>query len=407
MASANQQVLYMLAEGTGGFAIVNNNDLLSGLEKIAKEQNEYYLIGYTPPETAEGSCHTLRVKVGRGGLAVRSRSGYCNVKQVDLLAGKPVERDLETRAAADLPGTIKATLETPFFYTAAHTARVNVALDIPTDSITFAKVKGRQHADLNILGIAYRPDGAVAARFSDTAKLDFADKKELAAFTDKPFYHYENQFDVAEGSYNLKVVFNSGADEFGKVTARLAVDPYDGKLLFISGIALSKELRRVSEQDTELDNALLEGRARLVVQGMEIIPAGTHTFKKTDTAVCYFEVYEPALADAPPPAASPTRPAADANPAMTADAAAKPADTAPPAIRVGMQYRVLDRKTGEAKTDTGMQEITSGAKPGSPVIAVGRKIPVDALAPGQYKAEFQVADSTGRVVTRSVLFDVE
>ncbi|MCU1274068.1 MAG: hypothetical protein JWO48_1499 [Bryobacterales bacterium] len=40
-ASTNQQVLYALAEGTGGFVIVNSNDLLGGLEKIAKEQNEY------------------------------------------------------------------------------------------------------------------------------------------------------------------------------------------------------------------------------------------------------------------------------------------------------------------------------------------------------------------------------
>ena len=71
----NQQVLYMLAEGTGGFVIVNTNDLLGGLEKIGKEQNQYYVLGYTPAESAEGSCHTLKVKVDHG-LNVRARSGY-------------------------------------------------------------------------------------------------------------------------------------------------------------------------------------------------------------------------------------------------------------------------------------------------------------------------------------------
>ena len=35
-ASTNQQVLYMLAEGTGGFVIVNTNDLLGGLQKISQ-----------------------------------------------------------------------------------------------------------------------------------------------------------------------------------------------------------------------------------------------------------------------------------------------------------------------------------------------------------------------------------
>src|SRR5208283_5092899 len=33
-ATANQEVLYMLADGTGGFVIANTNDLLGGLERI-------------------------------------------------------------------------------------------------------------------------------------------------------------------------------------------------------------------------------------------------------------------------------------------------------------------------------------------------------------------------------------
>ncbi len=90
-AGDNQQALYMLADGTGGFVILNTNDLLGGLQKIGKEQNEYYLIGYAPSETPEGSCHTLKVKVDKG-YQVRARSGYCNVKQVDLLAGKPAKK---------------------------------------------------------------------------------------------------------------------------------------------------------------------------------------------------------------------------------------------------------------------------------------------------------------------------
>jgi len=91
----DQQVLYELADGTGGFLIHDTNDLLSGMERIAKEQNEYYIIGYTPPDSRDGSCHTIKVKVDRGGTIVRSRTGYCNIKPLDFLAGKPIERELE------------------------------------------------------------------------------------------------------------------------------------------------------------------------------------------------------------------------------------------------------------------------------------------------------------------------
>src|SRR5205823_4386824 len=49
--ATNQQILAALAEGTGGFTIFNTNDLLGVLEKIGREQNEFYILGYAPPDT--------------------------------------------------------------------------------------------------------------------------------------------------------------------------------------------------------------------------------------------------------------------------------------------------------------------------------------------------------------------
>ncbi|HYA24250.1 MAG TPA: VWA domain-containing protein, partial [Terriglobales bacterium] len=145
-ATDNQMALYALATGTGGFVIVNTNDLLGGMEKIAKELSEYYVLGYTPVETPEGSCHTIKVKVERSDTVVRSRSGYCNVKPADLLAGQPAEKALENQATGSQAGTIAASIEAPYFYSSPNTARVNVAMDIPANSIKFEKVKGKQHA---------------------------------------------------------------------------------------------------------------------------------------------------------------------------------------------------------------------------------------------------------------------
>ena len=65
--ATNQNIMFMLAAGTGGFVIHETNDLIGGMEKIGKEQDEYYVLGYTPPDSEEGSCHTLRVKVDHGG----------------------------------------------------------------------------------------------------------------------------------------------------------------------------------------------------------------------------------------------------------------------------------------------------------------------------------------------------
>jgi VWFA-related protein len=372
-AGDNQQALYVLAEGTGGFVILNTNDLLGGLEKIGKEQNEYYLIGYTPSDSPEGSCHVLKVKVDKG-YQVRARSGYCNVKQVDLLAGKPVEKDLETRAAANEAGTINAPLRAPYFFTGPNTARVDVAMEIPSNSVKFTKVKGKQHAEVNILGIAYKPDGQVGARFSDTVKLDMEDKKQIEEFTKRPM-HYDSQFDVASGQYTLKVVFSSGGEGFGKLELPLTIDAYDGKQFALSAVALSKERHLVTDAEAGLDSALLEGRTPLIASGVQITPTGSDRFRKTDTASCYLELYEPL-------------------------------NMGDKLAAVGVQLRVLDRKTGEVKGDSGLMEVTNQSKLGNPVVPVALRLPVNTFPVGAYKAEFIAKDGAGKSATRTVDFDV-
>ncbi len=63
-----------LAEGTGGVAFVASNNLAESLGKVAQEQDQYYLLSYTPTaDSAQGSCHELRVKVDRKDLEVRAR----------------------------------------------------------------------------------------------------------------------------------------------------------------------------------------------------------------------------------------------------------------------------------------------------------------------------------------------
>src|SRR4029077_1502951 len=134
-----------LAEGTGGFTIFNTNDLLGGLERIGKEQNEFYILGYVPQDSPEGSCHTLKVKMNRGGLNVRARSGYCNARMENPLDGKPVEKQLELHAAGGQAGSIHGALAAPYFYSGPNTARVNLAMEIPAESLKVDKEKGKKH----------------------------------------------------------------------------------------------------------------------------------------------------------------------------------------------------------------------------------------------------------------------
>ncbi len=373
-ASTNQQVLYQLADGTGGFVIPNTNDLLGGLEKIAKDQNQYYLLGYKPAVSAEGSCHSLRVKVERGGTIVRARSGYCNIKSTDLLAGNPIEKDLESRAAGEIKGNVAASMEAPFFYTSPNTAQIHLAVEIPSSALQFEKVKGKQHASINILGIAYKPDSSIAARFSDTVNVDLDGKKEVEEFRKQPF-HYENQFGIASGEYKLKVVFSSGNQSFGKLETALAIDPYHDQDFSISGVALSNSIRRASELSTELDSQLLEDKTPLMVQGLQISPSASNHFKRTDTAAIYLEIYEPLLKKPNPP-------------------------------QVAYDLTVVDLKSGKEKFQ--FRDRTPKGNEGNPVIPLGLKLPVATLDPGSYRLELRALDTAGNISKiRSTEFEVE
>lgn len=115
----------------------------------------------------------------------------------------------------------------------------------------------------------------------------------------------------------------------------------------------------------------------MVAMGMQITPAGSVKFKKTDPGVVYAEIYEPLLAGEHPPI-------------------------------VGIQIRVVDRKTGEQKEDSGLVNVANSIRAGNPVVPVGLKLLVDKLPPGAYRCELKAADSTGHYSpVRAADFDVE
>jgi VWFA-related protein len=388
-ASSNQQVMYALATGTGGFPILNTNDLMSGLEKIAREQSEYYLLGYAPGASPAGSCHALKVKVERGGTNVRARSGFCNIVSSDPLAGRPIEKEMESRAssagaavgnavasaksAAGVGGA--GSLEAPFFYTAPNEARVHLAVEVPTASIDCPKVKGKYHADVNVLGIAYRPDGTVASRFSDEVTLDM-EKGEWEKFMQAPM-KYQNQFSVAPGQYRLSVVVSGGGEKFAKFETPLTVDPYDGKKFSLSAVALSNQFQPVSDLGSSLDADLLADRAPLVVRSLEITPSADNHFKKTDKVAVYAQIYAPQLAEANPPT-------------------------------VKCTYVILDPKTGKTLGSVAGIDMAEYVQKGNAVIPVALRLPVESFPPGDYLLKIQASQSDGALTQiRSVNFAVE
>jgi VWFA-related protein len=72
-----QSTLQMMAEDTGGRAILNSNQVGPQLDRIADDFKSFYSLGYSPPHNGDGRYHEIEVKLkNKKGLTVRHRAGY-------------------------------------------------------------------------------------------------------------------------------------------------------------------------------------------------------------------------------------------------------------------------------------------------------------------------------------------
>jgi VWFA-related protein len=71
-----QSMLVLIAEETGGEAILNKNDVTAALKNIEKDYTSYYSIGYRSVRSGLDRPHKIEVKLKKKGLTVRARRSY-------------------------------------------------------------------------------------------------------------------------------------------------------------------------------------------------------------------------------------------------------------------------------------------------------------------------------------------
>ncbi len=98
--------LRALANNTDGMAVLNSNDIDTGLRKVVADLTSYYLLGYySTNQKLDGKFRRIEVKIDRPGVNVRARRGYRAPSAAEVAAGArapaaptPVS---EERAAVD------------------------------------------------------------------------------------------------------------------------------------------------------------------------------------------------------------------------------------------------------------------------------------------------------------------
>jgi VWFA-related protein len=149
-----RQGLFLLADETGGRAVVNRNRFIEELEQIADDMNGYYSLAYAPPHGGDGLEHRIEVRVrddqGRK-LRVRHRPGYRD-KSLDQRMFERLESTLYLNLMANpLHVSLGAGQVVP---SEKNKSKVPIHVWVPVDSITFLPQRGGDQASLRVLAMA-------------------------------------------------------------------------------------------------------------------------------------------------------------------------------------------------------------------------------------------------------------
>lgn len=68
--------LDLLSGETGGFAVVNTDDLMAAADRVAEDVSSYYALGFSPADLRSRRVREVAIRVNRPGLSVRHRRLY-------------------------------------------------------------------------------------------------------------------------------------------------------------------------------------------------------------------------------------------------------------------------------------------------------------------------------------------
>jgi hypothetical protein len=366
----------------------------------------WYLIYYDPPFSVDMSCHQIKVTVDREDASVYSRNEYCNTKHSpsDPLKGTKAGEQMEEEAVSAEKAKIPIMAQAAVTFNSTSKGRVNIAAEFPWRALSTYWDGMYRTTDATLLGLVYNKDGTLALRFSDIAFTPKALDFYIHSINDKVFreygaveetnsrlpVRYETQIDLPAGSYNLRIVLTDGKN-FGREDVPLTIETYDPNNIAVSGIVLGKRFTKMAVvwpkygQSKSIANPMKppDGEVStapeyvpLVSKGIGITPTGDTRIHKGDSLLCYFEIYEPALASGQ--------------------------------VKVQYEIRAMEVKTGQTIVDTGLRSAESDVNPGKLIIPIAEGIAFKKLHTGAYRVEVQASDSTGKQTPwRSASFTVE
>ncbi len=205
--TANSDVLMVLADGTGGLAFRNSNDLTGGLRMIAAAPEVSYLVAFTPHNLKyDGKFHSLKVTlVNRDrGLTVQARRGFYAPKHEISVEEAAKEQIEEALFSQDVQHGLPVELHTQFYKVDSLNAKLAVMTHVDIGHIRFAKAEGRNQDNLVILAALFDRDGNMVNGIEKTLEMHLRDT--TLERLSRTGVTVKTSFDVKPGDYVVRLV---------------------------------------------------------------------------------------------------------------------------------------------------------------------------------------------------------
>jgi len=205
-ASANDELLASLADGTGGVFFHNNNDFDEGFRRVAQTPEYSYVLAFAPQNLKlDGSFHTLKVKLKNPQkLTLQARRGYYAPKRF-ADPNEEAKREIEDAMySQEELHNLPVKLHTQFFKSSDADAKLVVLAHVDVQHLHFRKLEGRNNNVLTCVSAVFNRNGNFVQGMEKTVTMNLKDetleRKLASGITLK------TSFDVKPGSYLVRLV---------------------------------------------------------------------------------------------------------------------------------------------------------------------------------------------------------
>lgn len=244
---ASQDGMGVLAYGTGGLLVINNNDMNDALRQVMRDQRGYYLIGYKPnagtfEEKAGPQFHNIKVQLRPGlrGMKIRSRSGFYGITDEEVRSrAKSREQLLTTALFSPFAAKDIRVRLTPLFAEREKIGPfVQTLLHVDARDLKFNEAEGEYKAQVDVIMATFSADGVPVDLTQRTLSLDLNADAYKACLEKGALFTLAHRVKKAGGYQFRAVIRDVNANKLGSVNQFIEVPDLKKKHLALSGIVL-------------------------------------------------------------------------------------------------------------------------------------------------------------------------